>query len=309
MKKYEEKRIWNRPFVSMMQKKLVRVFWLILLSISWNTIFGQEDPTGFRYFMQEAASAFNAIPYGANKEAGRYIDVGDAKIYYEVYGTGDPVVILHGGIVGSPLEMGQFIDSLSISHQVIAVSTRGHGKSEMGSEISTYQRKAKDVEAVVKAVTADSIIVLGFSDGAYTGYFLASAKLSKVKKLISIGAGEWKRGFRPFKTTRESLFAMDSLYFQQQLALMPEPKRFDEWLNQLNKNYNTTSIGKETFSKVECPVLVMAGELDQNAPLKTIIAAYEMLPNAQLSIIPNAPHPVFLVNFAAVWTSMVPFLK
>ena len=58
-----------------------------------------------------------------------------------------------------------------------------------------------------------------------------------------------------------------------------------------------------------CPVLVMAGEGDQNASLKTVIAAYEMIPQAQLSIIPGAPHPVFLVNFPAVWTSMTPFLK
>lgn len=90
---------------------------------------------------------------------------------------------------------------------------------------------------------------------------------------------------------------------------MPEANRFDEWLDQLNKYYNSLNIGNETLSRITCPVLVMAGELDQNAPLKTVIAAYEMIPKAQLSIIPNAPHPVFLVNFAAVWASMVPFLK
>jgi pimeloyl-ACP methyl ester carboxylesterase len=55
--------------------------------------------------------------------------------------------------------------------------------------------------------------------------------------------------------------------------------------------------------------MVMAGELDQNAPLKTVIAAYEMIPHAQLSIIPNAPHPAFLVNFPAVWASITPFLN
>jgi pimeloyl-ACP methyl ester carboxylesterase len=102
---------------------------------------------------------------------------------------------------------------------------------------------------------------------------------------------------------------MDSLYFQQQLALMPEPGRFDEWLATLNKYYNSVSIGKETLGAIKCPVLVMSGELDQNAPLKTVLAAYEMIPHAQLSIIPHAPHPVFLVNFPAVWESMVPFLK
>ena len=68
-------------------------------------------------------------------------------------------------------------------------------------------------------------------------------------------------------------------------------------------------ISKDIFSAIDCSVLVMAGELDQNAPLKTIIAAYGMLPTSQLSIIPAAPHSVFLVNFPAVWASIVPFLN
>lgn len=181
MKKCEVKRISNSPFVLLLNPKVVRAFCFVLLTISWNTIFGQENTTGLRYFMQDAVPSVNAIPYGANKEAGRYVDVGDAKIYYEVYGTGDPIVVLHGGIVGSPLEMGQFIDSLSRRYQVIAVSTRGHGKSELGSETSTYERKAQDVEAVVNAVTTGSVTVLGFSDGAYTGYFLASAKMATLR--------------------------------------------------------------------------------------------------------------------------------
>ena len=73
--------------------------------------------------------------------------------------------------------------------------------------------------------------------------------------------------------------------------------------------YNSITVGKEIFGAIKCPVLVMAGENDGNAPLKTVIAAYEMIPHAELSIIPAAPHPVFLVNFPAVWESMKPFLK
>jgi pimeloyl-ACP methyl ester carboxylesterase len=53
----------------------------------------------------------------------------------------------------------------------------------------------------------------------------------------------------------------------------------------------------------------MAGELDQNAPLETVIAAYRLISHAQLSIIPNAPHPAFLVNFPAVWACITPFLQ
>lgn len=290
-------------------KQIKNILCLLFMLLSLHSVSQQQAPKKLRYFMQAPPLPACAIPYGANPKAGRYVKVGDARIYYEVYGKGDPLVILHGGIVGSTYEMGQFIDSLSKRYRVIAISTRGHGKSEMGSQAPTYEVKAEDVNSIISATTKDSVTVLGFSDGAYTGYFLAAAHPEKVKKLIAIGAGEWEQGFRTFNNNRSLFFSLDSLYFKQQLALMPEPQRYDEWLTTLNKYYNAVSIGKETLSRIQCPVLVMAGELDQNAPLKTVIAAYEMIPHAQLSIIPNAPHPVFLVNFPAVWTSMLPFLK
>jgi len=282
---------------------------VLLLSILFFNTYGQQtQQKQLRHFMQTVPSADGAIPYGANSKVGRYVMVGDAKIYYEVYGSGAPLVILHGGTVGSTYEMSIFIDSLAKSYQVIAVSTRGHGKSEIGSQLPTYERKAADVAAIINAVTKDSVIVLGFSDGAYTGYFLSVSHPDKIKKLIAIGAGEWKPGFRTFNNTRKSLFNLDSAYFKQQLEMMPEPNRFEEWLTTMNQYYNTLAIGKETFTAIKCPVLVMSGELDQNAPLKSVLAAYEMIPHAQLSIIPNAPHPVFLTNFQAVWESVVPFL-
>jgi pimeloyl-ACP methyl ester carboxylesterase len=289
---------------------MIKSIIFFLFSVLALSAYSQKQPTKpLRHFMQAAPLHSSKTPYGNNPKAGHYIQSGDAKIYYEVYGKGNPIVLLHGGIVGSILEMYPFIDSLKKHYRVIAVSTRGHGKSEMGSQTPSYETKAKDVNAVINAETKDRVTVLGFSDGAYTGYFLAVAHPEKVKKLIAIGAGEWKQGFRTFNNSRSLFFNLDSLYFKQQLALMPEPQRYDEWLETLNKYYNMLNVSKETLSRIQCPVLVVAGERDQNAPLKTVIAAYEIIPNAQLSIIPAAPHPVFLVNFPAVWTSITPFLK
>jgi pimeloyl-ACP methyl ester carboxylesterase len=258
--------------------------------------------------MQGNAKA-SSIPYGNNSSAGTYIKSDDAKIYYEVYGKGSPVIVLHGGIVGSSLEMGRFIDSLSQKHQVIAISTRGHGKSEMGSKIPSYEQKAKDVNAVVEKVTKDKVTILGFSDGAYTGYYFAKNYPEKIEKLIAIGAGEWKKGFREFKMDYNSFSAMDESFWKQQMAIRPEPKRIDEWFSTLSSYYNNLNIDQTVLGQIKCPVLVMAGEKDQNAPFDTVIAAYKMIPNAQLAIIPNAPHPAFLVNFDAVWADMKPFLN
>ena len=63
--------------------------------------------------MQAVPSPANAIQYGNNPKAAHYVQANDAKIYYEIYGKGRPIVILHGGIFGSTYEMHQFIDSLS----------------------------------------------------------------------------------------------------------------------------------------------------------------------------------------------------
>jgi len=253
-----------------------------------------------------AHSALSAqIPYGDNPEAGHYVRAGDARMYYEVYGQGDPILLLHGGIMGSIDEMAGFIENLKPDYQVIAMATRGHGKSEIGSVPITYELKAKDVMAVINAVTQDSVTILGFSDGAYTGYKVAGMYPDRVRKLIAIGAGEQIPGLR------KVVFDMkpESEMWKQQLALMPEPERIEEFWKDMENFYNTMEASKELFMSIECPVLVMSGELDRNAPLETVINAYHMIPNSQLSIIPDAGHVVFMENFSSVWASIVPFLE
>ncbi len=258
--------------------------------------------------MQQTPSPEGSIPYGNNPDAGKYVNAGDARIYYEVYGTGEPFLILHGGLLGSTYEMHQFIDSLSQRYQVIAVSTRGHGKSELGTEPLSIRQKADDILAVVNAVTSKPVNILGFSDGGFGGYMFASLYPERVKKMIAIGAGEQTPELRRMEFNAVELFQLDPAYMEQQLGLMPEPDRLMELGNQIADFYNSTSISKDLLGKIQCPVLVMAGEKDRNAALETILSAYRMIPDSQLSIIPNAGHGVFLENFPAVWFSIVPFL-
>lgn len=258
--------------------------------------------------MQQTPSPEGSVPYGNNPKAGKYVQAGDAKIYYEVYGKGEPFVVLHGGLLGFTYEMHQFIDSLSQRFQVIAVSTRGHGKSELGTEPLSIEQKAGDILAVVNAETSKPVIILGFSDGGFGGYMFASLYPERVKKLIAIGAGEQTPELRRMEFNAVELFQLDPAYMEQQLALMPEPDRLMEFGNRISDFYNSISISTDLFEKIRCPVLVIAGEKDQNAALATVINAYRMIPNSQLGIIPNSGHGVFLQNFPAVWYSIVPFL-
>jgi pimeloyl-ACP methyl ester carboxylesterase len=251
----------------------------------------------------------NKTPYGVNDNAGHYVQAKDAKIYYEVYGKGQPIVLLHGGLFGSTVEMTDFIDRLQQDFQVIAISTRGHGKSSLGTEPLTLEQRANDAMAVINAVTKDSVMVIGFSDGGYTAYQLGAMFPNRIKKMVVMGAGELYPGLRAFNFTAKQAIDLDKAYWEQQLKLMPEPERLEEMFAQVANCYNKARVGKALLGTIKCPVLVLAGDHDQGNTVEHVVNAARMIPKHQISIIPNTTHTVFLENFAAVWASIEPFLR
>jgi len=285
-----------------MYPKLI-AFFIVLLSLS--NIYSQKPL--IRAF--QPANVVNKIPYGNNPKAGHYVQSKDAKIYYEVYGKGQPIVLLHGGLFGSTVEFADFIDQLKQKFQVIAISTRGHGKSELGTEPLTLEQRANDAMTVINTVTKDSVIVLGFSDGGYSAYQLGAMYPAKVKKMIVIGAGEIRPGLREFKFTAKMAMEMDKSFWEQQLKLMPEPNRVEDLFTQVANCYNNVTVSKDLLSTIKCPVLVMAGDKDGGNPVERVVSAARFIPNHQISIIPNTGHGCHNDNFAATWASIVPFLN
>jgi pimeloyl-ACP methyl ester carboxylesterase len=257
----------------------------------------------------QPANVVNKIPYGNNPKAGKYVQANDAKIYYEVYGKGQPVVVLHGGLFGSTVEMADFIDKLKQNYQVIAISLRGHGKSELGTVPVSLEQRANDAMAVINAVTKDSVIVLGFSDGGYSSYKLGAMYPERVKKMIVIGAGEIRPGLREFNFTAKQAMELDKPFFAQQLKLMPEPERIEDLFAGVANCYNNVIVSKDLLSSIKCPVLVMAGDHDDGNPVERVVSAARFIPKHQISIIPNTTHECFTENFKAAWASMLPFLK
>ena len=276
------------------------VFLLVLSNLS-----GQQNLV--RAF--QPPNVINKMPYGNNPKAGHYVQAKDAKIYYEVYGKGQPIVLLHGGLFGSTVEFSDFIDHLKKNYQVIAISTRGHGKSEIGTEPLTLEQRANDAMAVINAVTKDSVIVLGFSDGGYSAYKLGAMYPDRVKKMIVIGAGEVRPGLREFKFTAKQAMELDKVFWNQQLKLMPEPNRLEDVFTQVANCYNNVTVSQDLLSAIKCSVLVMAGDRDGGNPVERVVSAARFIPKHQISIIPNTGHGCFLENFEAAWASILPFLK
>jgi pimeloyl-ACP methyl ester carboxylesterase len=261
-----------------------------------------------RRFLQPA-TVVNKIPYGNNAAAAHFVQSTDAKIYYEVYGQGQPVVLLHGGLFGSTIEMSDFIDSLSKKFQVIAISTRGHGKSELGKSPLTLTQRADDVIAVLNQVTKQKAMVIGFSDGGYTAYQLAATHPERVNKMVVIGAGILYPGLRKFGFEVQQAFQLDSAYWKQQIALMPDSTRLPELFEQIKNCYSKVTVGQQLLGSIQCEVMVMAGDSDEGNSVQNVLTAALLIPKHQIAIIPHAGHPAFNDNFAAAWACIAPFLK
>jgi len=266
-----------------------------------------------RYFMQQDRGPVSNVPYGNNPGCGSFVNVGDARIYYEVYKSGDknstPVFVFHGGGVGTLAEMGQMIDGLRKNHTVIAVSTRGHGRSEIGHKPLSMELKANDMIAVMRNVTNKPAILLGFSDGAYTAYKVASMYPEAVDRVVAIGAGSLEKGFFAGELKVSDLEKIDPAFVEQQKKIMPEPERWQEFCTDYMNFWNQMEAGKEFFTAIQCPVLLIAGDEDDHAPLVTMVAARQMIPNSRLCIVPQAWHTAFLDNYAVVREAVNSFIS
>jgi pimeloyl-ACP methyl ester carboxylesterase len=90
---------------------------------------------------------------------------------------------------------------------------------------------------------------------------------------------------------------------------MPEPRRWKEILTKLSKMYNEDPTSTETFQKIKCPTLVIAGDTDDYLSPEAMVSCAKAIHNSQLSIIPGCSHVVFFCNFPAVREAIGPFLK
>jgi len=136
-------------------------------------------------------SLFAQIPYGSNN--GKYLNIRGSKVYYEEYGKGTPLILLHGGF-GSIKDYEKVIGPLSKKFRVIALDSPGQGRSEQIDSIS-YQIYANYYASFIDQLKLDSVYVLGWSDGGNSAFILAYDRLDKVKKVIVSGANSDTDGY------------------------------------------------------------------------------------------------------------------
>ncbi|UOE46649.1 alpha/beta hydrolase [Mucilaginibacter sp. SMC90] len=256
------------------------------------------------------------VPYGNNPAAGNYVKVKDGtRIYYETYGTGKPLVLLHGGLYGEISEYENLIPVLSKNFMVIAIATRGHTKSEIGHKPYTYELMSDDAYAVIRQVTKDSVALIGFSDGAVTALDLTIRHPDMVKKLVFAGGSTSAASYRPGEMDELKQLSGASLerdipdFVRERKKLMPEPERWGEFVELLKHAWiSQTTVTPEQLKNIKCPVLVAAGDRDRYNSVESFVSIYKLLPLAQLAIIPNSDHIIFYRQPALMETMVMGFL-
>ncbi|MES1226938.1 MAG: alpha/beta hydrolase, partial [Bacteroidota bacterium] len=126
------------------------------------------------------------IKYGQNNSVGHFLTLEGVKLYYEEYGTGAPMVLLHGN--GGNIEyMAPQIEYFSKKYRVIVMDCRGRGKSELGKDSLTYIQMTKDLNALLDYLQIDSTYIIGRSDGGIIGLMMGIYFPKKTKKIAAFG--------------------------------------------------------------------------------------------------------------------------
>ncbi|MBB6130528.1 alpha/beta fold hydrolase [Mucilaginibacter lappiensis] len=232
-------------------------------------------------------SACNAqvkTPYGDNAAAGKYYDIRGIKLYTEVYGTGKPLLMIHGN-GGSMSSFAKNVPYFAEKYKVIMVDSRAHGKSTDGRDSLSFEMMADDFAGLLDAMHIDSAYVIGWSDGGINALELAMRHPEKVIKLASTGANLWpdSTGIIPayWKIEQKDYEAKKNTVFKTAKEKNDRKIFLLDWFQ--------PNIKLSALKTIKCPSLIIGGDHDLIPTEHTVLIA-QNIPNAYLWIVPNSGH-------------------
>jgi pimeloyl-ACP methyl ester carboxylesterase len=233
-----------------------------------------------------------ATPYGSNN--GKYQNVNGVKLYYEEYGRGTPLLLIHGGL--SSIEgMGPLIPDLAKKYRVIAVDCPGQGRSEQTPTLS-YQVMADYFSKMIDLLKLDSVYIFGYSDGGNVALLMAADRPDKVKKVAAFAAASNTSGYYSYVATALSQLSPETIEKQYQWWLTPHLKRTpqkDKWkkfIQDFASMCATSEIASdEKLKAIETKVLIVQGDNDIVKP-EHAVALHQAIKGSQFCVIPAASH-------------------
>ncbi|WP_454046055.1 alpha/beta fold hydrolase [Chryseobacterium sp. Marseille-Q8038] len=253
-----------------------------------------------------------------------YAPVNGIKVYYEVYGKGKPIVLLHGAFMTIDLNWGELIPELSKNRKVIALELQGHGHTPFSERKLSHATLASDVTKVMDYLKIDKADVAGYSFGGEVAYQLAIQSPERLNKLVIISSTYKTSGWLPevnkaLEGMKPDLFTNSPLHTAYN-AVAPDKTKWTKFLEQMMASAREPfDLGDGNISKIPVPVLIIAGDndgLDKTELSKTykllggdVFADMGPMPKSQLAVAPGQTHVSLMMQTTLILNYMTGFLK
>jgi len=235
---------------------------------------------------------------------GQFLKVNDLTMYYEEYGAGEPVVLLHAAFVSSSMwEIS--IPTFSRYFRVIAPDSRAHGRTDNPAGKLSYAMMADDCAAFIKALDLNKPMVVGWSDGGQIALELGM-RYPNLAKAFVVG-GAWYKLSESLMSMMHSIgFAginvVNMEAFERFLVESGSGERWAAFVHHGPDYLKTLALQLSTpwltdlnyaatdFQKIVAPTLILIGDRDQVIPIEQTVEMYRQIPKAELAVSPNTDH-------------------
>jgi pimeloyl-ACP methyl ester carboxylesterase/uncharacterized protein YndB with AHSA1/START domain len=269
-------------------------------------------------------TVFQSYGQHSKPTATGYAPVNGIKVYYEVYGKGSPIVLLHGAFYDINMNWSQLIPELSKTRKVIALEFQGHGHTPFSDRKLDIVTFASDVAGVMNYLKVDSADVAGFSMGGSVAYQLAIQNPKRVRKLVVISSTYKTSGWLPQVNGAHKDFSpdfFDNTPLQAAYdATAPDKTKWRKFVKQMIVFAATPfDCGDANIAKMAMPVLLISGDndgVDKMELMKTYrllggdkSADLEPMPKSHLAIVPSQGHVSLMMQTKEIVSYLDTFLK
>ena len=255
---------------------------------------------------------------------GQQVEVNGVSLFVEEQGQGDPIVLVHAGLLSSASWAG-VVPLLAASFRVITFDNRGHGRSTNPGGVLSFEQLADDTAALIAALELERPFVGGWSDGGEVALQLGLRHPGRARALIA-GGTSLELGSEATQAQMRAIFHVDDdgvvdldavagAFEQTLLPMLRQSHPYGEqhWQTIVQQSLTMwlayAGLTREQVARITEPVLVLVGDRDEHVPVEEAVRLYRWLPQAELAVLPGASHLSPIMEPATFACAVTDFLQ